>query len=410
MLSLYRLIINFIYLLLFPFCVSKAKSGEPKCSGRLGYLDKIESSDIWLHAASMGEVKVISFLIEHLQQTAPHLKLHLTTMTDTGYEAAKEISQNITVTYFPYDTKAVMKRTLSTIKPKMIVIAETEIWPNLIEEASSNNIPLIMINGRMSAKAFGRYRLITKTMAKMLSRYDRFFFKSELDFERYQSFGVSGNNAEIAGDMKFDAPISRSAPEEIKQLRTECGCTEADFVFVAGSTRPGEEDQLLDCYLKLKGDFPHLKLIIVPRHLERLEEIKQLITGKGLTLSLYSDSDHSGEILVVDQMGLLTRLYEIGDLSFVGGTLVDIGGHNILEPVWAGCPVVYGPYLANVTEAAEYIEKNNYGQKVKDAGRLLFLLRKVISKEATFRYKDKNNSANSATARVADYIIKKINS
>lgn len=408
MLLIYRLIINSIYFFLYPLSINKAKNGDPKSSGRLGYLDNVTTSDIWFHAASMGEVKVIGYLIEYLQKQAPQLKLHLTAMTDTGYNAANKLYQNINVTYFPYDQKSAIKRTIMTIKPKLIVIAETEIWPNLITEASANNIPMIMINSRMSPKAFGRYVLIKKTMSRLLSRYDRFFFKSELDFKRYQNFDVDQSKAEIVGDMKFDAPVVRSAPDEIKKLRIECGFEVDDFVFVCGSTRQGEEEQLLDCYLNLKSEHPNLRLVLVPRHLERIEEIKNLLEGKRISYRLYDSSDRNGEILLVNQMGLLIKLYEIADLAFVGGTLADIGGHNILEPVWAGCPVVYGPSLTNVQEAAEYIEKNKFGQKVNDSGQLLFLVRKVISKEVTFKPKNENNLENSATARVADYIIKKI--
>lgn len=410
MLSIYKFIASTAYHLSNLFNRSKAVNGDPLWQGRLGLIDKVENLDIWIHAASMGEIKVIGHLLKALLKKSPELNIYLTAMTKTGYKTANDnYSEIVTkIGYFPIDHSKVIKRTLDKINPKLIVIAETEIWPNLVLEASNRNIPMIMVNGRMSAKAFGRYRRLKKTFSRILTKYNRIFVKSQTDADRYANFSVS-DKVQIVGDMKFDAEIYHRSDEMHLELCQNFNLSKDKKWIVAGSTRPGEEDILLDAFKKIQSDYPETGLILAPRHLERLDEVSQLIKSKGFEYDNLTKSDKNIKIVLVDQMGQLNDLYKIAAISFVGGTLVEIGGHNLLEPVYNGSPVLYGSSVFNVGEADEYIRSNNFGKKLKDEDELTIQLINFFSGDIIYNTKENNDKNDSATLKTSEYILKIIN-
>ncbi|MBU0985396.1 MAG: hypothetical protein KKA42_16095, partial [candidate division Zixibacteria bacterium] len=334
-----------------------------------------------------------------------------TAVTAQGYRiAAKKAGANLTVSFFPLDAGPVMARMIATLQPKAIVIAETEIWPNLIRQAAARDIPIILVNGRMSPKAHSRYRKIGGTLTRLLTHYDRFFFKSAEDQERYGSFGVSGRQSVVAGDMKFDAPLLARSAARIDAIRRSLSVGEDQFLFVAGSTRAGEEQLLLDLYRTVKSQHPSFRMVLVPRHIERAQEVRTLVDVHGFGVRLYGDAAQAPPeaITVVDRMGILNDLYLAADLAFVGGTLVEIGGHNLLEPVWARTPVVFGPSLGNVEEPAAYILEHNYGCRVENGDELARVVAEVISGTRTFSEKTDTEMTHSATAQVGGYILQRI--
>ena len=412
MLFLYRQLTTLIYLIAFPVLRLKAVSGNLKWCHRLGLIPTEQSYDIWLHASSVGEVKVISHLLHYLRDKKPKLRMRLTVMTDAGFKVAQKLSiPDLAVGYLPLDNFSVIRRTMKIINPAMLVIAETEIWPNLIMEANHRSVPLVLVNGRMTDRAFQRYSRVPGFMRHLLEKYNHFFFKTDGDASRYQQLGVTEEQSTVAGDMKFDAPLLPRSEGRRAEIRHRLGVGEQDFMIVAGSTRKGEETLLLEALAtRLSAeDSTGLRLVIAPRHLERIDEVKQVCIDAGVRYAIYGDSDLKATVILINQMGLLNDLYLASDISFVGGTLVDIGGHNLLEPVWAGCPVLFGPSVGNVEEAATYILSNNYGAQVSSGSKLAEVIAHVQTGEIKFAIKSDESLSDSATARAGDFILGRLN-
>ena len=414
MIGLYRIFTSLVYGLSYPYGRICAARGNDIWRARLGLTER-QPVDIWLHAASVGEVKVIGHLMQHLHRTRPNLKMALTTMTSQGYATAKDMLNGIAeIGYFPFDTSGNMHRAIQQMLPRLIVIAETEIWPNLIVEAERKGIPVVQVNGRLSERAFRRYLKIRKSLGRLLNTYDRLFVKSEPDRDRFLALGVPADSLCVTWDMKFDAPLLAKTSLELATLRSEVGIVESDFLLVAGSTRPGEEEALLQVYRRVKAKHPRFRLLLAPRHLVRLPEVEALIDSFGEPHYRFGDAQpppnaaESRGIVIVDRMGILNDLYGTADMAFVGGTLVDIGGHNILEPVWARTPVVFGPSLSNVLDAAEYVESNNYGTRVESATHLAELVEAVLNGQRGFAVKDEIDLHQSATAIAGNYILERL--
>lgn len=414
MLWLYRILSSAVHGVMYPYGRLRASRGSQLWQGRLGEFPATEV-DLWFHAASVGEIKVVAHLIQYLKRLRPQLRVAVTTMTEMGFNTAGEtLDDSIIVRFFPIDSAPLISRVMSRLAPRMIVIAETEIWPNLVLQAAKRGIPLVLVNARLSERAFGRYRMISKTMSRLLSCYDRLFLKSEADLERFRTFNIPSERLIIAGDMKFDAPLVARTSIWIAETRFALGVAESDYLLVAGSTRPGEEEALLDVYRDVRVGNPRLRLLLAPRHLERLPEVEALIDSRGFPRYRYGQpqpdtSPHPSDgIVVVDRMGILNDLYAVADMAFVGGTLVDIGGHNVLEPVWARTPVLFGPSTANVRDAVEYILEHKYGAQVADAAELSAELHDSISGKKTFNMKTDTEIDRSATALAGNYILERL--
>jgi len=413
MLTLYKLLSYIVYGWIHLIGRNRAKRGEPLWQGRLGLIEPRDPTEIWLHAASVGEIRVISYLVDYLLTRHPGLRIHVTTMTQAGYRTAKGLmNDGVTVTFFPLDAPPSIRRTLERINPRVLVIAETEIWPNLIVAATKRDIPIVQINGRMSQPAFKRYRYLRSMLGGLINRYQRWFIKTDLDAERYRRLGLNGSKLEIAGDMKFDAPLRRLSAEQIRRVRSRAGAGPDDFLLAAGSTRPGEEAMLAELYATLSARFDGFRMVIAPRHVERVNEITSELDKMNLKWRLYgagspSDqpSDSGGGLVLVDTVGQLNDIYIAADLAFVGGTLAPIGGHNLLEPVWGQTPVLYGPHIDNVREAAEYIVEHNYGLPVNDAAHLTAMVEQVYLGRLKFAVKEETDLTASTTARIGNYLL-----
>ena len=260
----------------------------------------------------------------------------------------------------------------------------------------------------MTEKAFKGYQKIKMVIANTLKEYEHFYFKTKEDAERYLDFGIDPRRITIAGDMKFDAPLMERDEQVINEIRENLGVTENNFVFVAGSTRPGEEEKLAGIYGELKEKIPEAVMVVAPRHIERLDEVRGIFQQKGIVFKDYGEKNKEAGVILIDRLGILTKLYLCASVSFVGGTLVDIGGHNILEPVWAGSPVIFGNSVFNVVEAADYIVGHNYGAMIKSEKELLSLLIKIHSGDILYHTKQKNETDNSPTVKIGEYILSKI--
>ncbi len=405
-LFLYKIVTGIVYLVIYPFVSKKAKNGDQLWQGRLGEIDS-KKADIWIHASSVGEVKVINHIVKFLKENNPAIKVHISTFTQNGFNTAiKDFGDDVTISFFPLDSSQAVNKTFNKIKPKVIVIAETEIWFNFLRIALKKNIPVVLINGRMSEKAFGRYKLLKSSLKKILPFYARMFVKSKVDADRYIRCGADPSKVFIAGDMKFDAPILNRSEGRIREIRNRAGLSDDDFILVAGSTRPGEEILLVCLLQKMQGKYKNFKLILAPRHIERCEQLSHELTQGEIKLKIYGSVNQSEDIVMVNQIGILNDLYLASDLAFVGGTLVDKGGHNILEPVWAGTPVIYGPYIANVKESSEYILEHNFGRQINSKDDLFSVVESVYLKQLKLNIKTETDEKGSPTSNAGEYILK----
>ena len=334
---------------------------------------------VCLHAVSVGEVMAVEKFIGEWLAAAPEYELLLTTVTPTGQRIAKKFAgERVHVCYFPFDLTPVVNRFLDLFKPVCLLLVETEIWPNLLTEAKRRNIPVGVINARLSERSFKRYKIVPWLFKPLWGKLDFVLAQSEEDAVRFRGLGITEESVRDMGNMKFDQaewspgsatvpiPINRSEAEigaaqtiilEEKEkvwadgmgLRQAWGYAAEDLVWIAGSTHPGEEETLLAVFKVLRERFPKLKLILAPRHIERSEGLlKQLEKYDFSMVSSVKRKEGPGpEVQILDQLGVLRNLYGIADLVFMGGSLIPHGGQNPIEPARFGKAILHGPHVFN---------------------------------------------------------------
>jgi 3-deoxy-D-manno-octulosonic-acid transferase len=315
---------------------------------------------IWIHCASVGETNLIKpFINKILDNTNKNILL--TVITDTGYENAKKkyTDSRIKIEYFPLDNPFILNKIFKKIKITKIFLIETEIWKNFIDIAHKNNIKIYLINGRISDKSFKTYLKFKFILKKIFNKIELFCMQSEIDKERIIKLGAKDEKVVSTGNLKFNIELEKYSEEELNEIKNMYKI-ENRKIFVAGSTRDGEEEILLKIFDKLENTI----LFIVPRHLERIKEIEELL--KDRKYSLYSKKENKDvDIVIVDKMGVLRKFYALSDISFVGGTLVNIGGHSLLEPLGYNKTPIFGKYLQNVKYISEKILDYDIGYKVE---------------------------------------------
>jgi len=413
LLIVYKIIAFLIYYVTLPCTFIMSLTGSIKWKQRLGFRHVPAGGkpvDIWLHASSMGEVKVLGILIDRLRSIDGKLKLYLTVMTETGYKKALELAdENISVGYLPLDYRSPLRRFFRVVRPAGAVFIETEIWPNTIMALGRNKTPIFLANGRLSERAYNRYHMAVSGMRRLFENYTFMALQSEADCDRYIGLGADRHKIEVVGNMKFDAPVVSMPEDKRRQLAGELPFESGTKIFIAGSTRNGENEIVLDTYAKMAAEIPELRMILVPRHLEHIDSIAGMAAERNLDYCLYSKMNENRDncrVLIVDKIGVLNDLYYLSDIAFVGGTLVDIGGHNILEPVWAGIPVLYGPSIDNVIDSSEYILAEKFGAQVSDGEQLTRKLLLFFRGELKFEGKTSAAAGSSRADRTARIILK----
>jgi len=395
MLIFYKAIINLVYAIIWPFIRLKAAFGDVAWRERLCLRphEFIPAQDtgrqsLWVHASSVGEVRVMTRLIDALKIENPDVAMYISTYTRTGQALAKELfPDDATVFYFPLDCAFPLRRLFNHFTPAGIVIVETEIWPGLLDRCIKRRVPVFLANGRVSERSYARYRKFRGTLAKLLTAYRGFAMQTAGDKERIIGIGAIAGRVRVLGNIKHDPDLNGDKTALREEVRRNLNIAPGKLFVIAASTRPGEEEiicrALNDC-----SEFPdRMVIMLAPRHLERLEEVKTILDMHGLSFGLYSELEPKGKtanIILMDKMGFLTGLFYGADIAFVGGTLVDIGGHNIMEPVVAGVPVLFGPSLYNVQEAADKILERGQGAQVRDAAELQNILHDFASGSLTF--------------------------
>jgi len=329
--------------------------------GNLGYdtLFKIKDKDvIWIHAVSLGEVATCKTMVKHLSQKYHDKIILLTTITNTGMKLARSISKdNVISLYVPFDLSFIVNRFINLIKPDLLILMETELWPNLLYYAEKHKISTYVFNARLSDRSFGKYKLFSWFIKNISKPIKKFCVQSELDKERFLELGIDSNKIVTTGNMKYDAieELAVKTEKEITDLRQKLLLSNSDFLIVCGSTHDREEEYILKAYAELKNQFSGLRLLIAPRHLERLPLIEDLIQSMNLKAERISHQKiiSKDSILLLDTIGQLMLVYSLANLVIVGGSLVPVGGHNILEPAFFEKPIMVGPYMHNFRDMTQ---------------------------------------------------------
>ncbi len=349
---------------------------------RIGLISKQIYSEselrIWIHAASVGEVLAAEPIIKEINRQIPSVRFYLTTNTDTGFKTAqKQFDCLDAVFQTPFDLPWIVNRFISAIDPSLLILMETEIWPNMITMCYKRDIPIVIANGRISDCSFPRYLKLKWFIKPVLSRINTFIMQSSRDADRIIALGAQETTVINAGNVKYD----REKPELTQSMVLSCMKTlnwlNPSRVFVAGSTHLDEEKIICEAFKRISKQLPEYKMILAPRHVNRADEACDLVRKAGLKPLLSSACERTDQIsteeyqvLVLDVMGELFQAYSAGSISFVGGSLQPIGGHNVLEPAALGKPVLFGPYTANFADAVNQLLTHNAGRCVKSSQEL----------------------------------------
>jgi len=327
---------------------------------KLGFYGKEKSSrkSIWFHAVSVGEVNAIESLVKKARETFPNYKIVITTVTKTGQDVAKSkfFKTADMITYFPFDNFFSIDRAIKMFNPKIVVIAETEIWPAFCHKIKSNNIPLVLVNGRISPNSYKGYKKFRFFFKKVLSNFSLILMQTPEDQSRIIDIGANTLITEVMGNLKFDM-AGLLSKEEIKHLKNSLKSNDYN-VIIAGSTHKGEDRIILNVFKKLKVEFNSLKLILAPRHPERNCEVIKLICETGFKVGLrskHSNFKHT-DIILLNTMGELGKLYSVAKVAFIGGSFSGTGGHNPLEPAVYGVPVLSGSDVYNFKDIYSYMK------------------------------------------------------
>ncbi|MDD3987447.1 MAG: 3-deoxy-D-manno-octulosonic acid transferase [Candidatus Omnitrophica bacterium] len=320
------------------------------------------SRPIWIHAVSVGEAVLMRGLIVRLRAAYPSKSFVISTVTPTGNKIAQSIAEKSDfVTYLPFDLSFITSRVIKKVRPCVFIIAETEIWPNLISSLYDLKVPIAVLNARISDKSFKGYLAIKYLLKPILNKIHIFCAQSKNDRDRLISLGVEPGRIEVTASMKFDQ--ARKLSEGVNSPKDKLSLKEGEVLLVAGSTHPGEERILLNIYRKLLGTFPYLRLLLAPRHPDRADKIATLVRHFGFKpcrISLSQPKEALKDtVFILDTVGELITFYAAADIVVVGGSLVKRGGQNILEPASLGKPVIFGPHMFNFRDiAAEFLKSN----------------------------------------------------
>lgn len=336
----------------------KAPAYRKRWLERYGFCqNKVKPNGILVHAVSVGETIAAIPLIKALQQKYPQLPITVTTMTPTGSERVKSLlKDSVSHVYLPYDLPGAIKRFLKTTKPKIVIIMETELWPNLISQCYKQKIPLIIANARLSERSAARYGKLGKEVKQIFSKISMVAAQNQHDGERFVSLGLPTDHLAITGSIKFDINLSNEQRQKINQLKQQWQLNRP--VLIAASTHSGEDEIILTAFKKLLLKHANLLLILVPRHPERFKTVEKLISDSGfnyLKRSANQIPTEQTQIVLGDTMGELLELYAMADIAFVGGSLVKQGGHNPLEPALHHIAIITGEYFFNFQVICEQL-------------------------------------------------------
>ena len=348
---------------------------------RMGYLPISFNFDgdesIWIHAVSVGEVLTARALVPDLRERYPGLRIFLSTTTLTGQQIARTRLQDVDATFFlPFDLPPFVNRTLRLVRPRLFIMMETEIWPNLLRACKRRGVKTMLVNGRISSRSYPRYRIARRFFRGVLADVDRFCMQSDESARRIVDIGADPARVTVTGSLKFESLESpavaagRGAGRVLRYFRIPA----SRLVLMAASTMKGEETPILAAFADVRRAYPTAMLILAPRKPERFGEAEALARAEGFRVlrrnELAVDAEPRADVVILDTLGELAHLFQVATVVFVGGSLVDHGGHNILEPAVHGKPIVFGPHMQNFAEIAETFLKSQAAIQVGDATEL----------------------------------------
>ena len=334
-----------------------------------------DTNCIWLHGASVGEMVAISPLVKEIKKLMPERKVLVSAVTVGGYDMARQIMPEAdAIINFPLDLPFVASSMVSRIRPGIFIMVETELWPNFLRAIRERNIPAMMMNGRISEKSAKSYRYLSSLLRDMLNTINLFCMQSSIDAKYITQLGANPEKIIVTGNTKFDQTYAEVSPEDLATYKSELGLGEDAWpVIVAGSTHRTEEEAVLTSFTALRKKYPRARLIIAPRKLNRIEEIKKVNAKFGYEMGFRSKlKEMEGKrpefpVLMLDTIGELGRIYAIGDIVFVGGSLVRYGGHNVLEPAAHAKPILVGPSMEDFKDSYSLLSKAGACRMVSDA-------------------------------------------
>ncbi len=362
---------------------------------------------LWVHVASAGEVAAVDEFLRQLHARPDAPAILLTTMTQAGKEAAGRLAQVDAACLAPVDSWPTVSRFLRKVRPYALILVETELWPNMIALSTRAGLRVGMVNARISDRSFPRYRFIACFLRPFLRRLERVAAQTEVGAQRLAALGVASQAVMVVGNMKYDRLKVRGDDRgrlELQRLGWQ------DFpLFVVGSTHPVEEEMLIQAFLEVRRQIKDLKLVLAPRHVERSDAAAESLSRLGVRFARLGVPQDAGEALLVDTMGWLSSFYACADVAFVGGSLVPVGGHNLLEPAAFGKPVIFGPHTAHARQAAASLQSCGGGFEVADASALAVTLGRLLTqpslaKECGRKAQDMVHRLQGATGRTLAHL------
>jgi len=380
---IYTFVLALGLIVTFPYYLVRFRKYLPTLADRLGFL-KIPQlrRAIWIHAVSVGEVKAVENLVKRLRQQFPEKPLVVSTATTTGQQLARDWGARVTHTfYFPVDLPWCVRRAVNRVDPEMVIVAETEIWPNFLRACRARGIRVVMINGRISDKSFSRYRLARRWLRRVFEDYTIIGMQSETDRQRIEAIGADPRKVTVLGNLKYDAAASSGVVENALGAFLKTWGP----LWIAASTMPGEDALVVDAFKQVLRSHPDLKLLIAPRHTDRFDSVAELVKGRNLQmvrrtqLPAVAASLEQATVLLLDTIGELATVFQYAAVVYMGGSLVPTGGHNVLEPARHAKPIVFGPHMENFRDIARLFIDSNAAMRIDGSAQLAPAISQILA-------------------------------
>jgi 3-deoxy-D-manno-octulosonic-acid transferase len=420
MMFLYHLLSTVLAFLVAPAFLIYSLATKSKRRGLMHHFGLVPSASgpaskkiLWVFALSLGEVTAIAPVLKIIHEEHPEIDLVVSVTTDTGYDGARQkISFADRIIFHPLDCLPFTLIALSRIRPDCFVVTDTGFWPSLLDLLSRRKTPAYLFNGRLSRRSLKRYQRLGSFSKNLFHRFRVLGMQSDGGKDALLSLGVDPSRMQVLGDPKFDALI-RVPENERKNIRAQLNLAEENLVWIAGSTHKGEEEIILDVYQGLKKKYDELVLILAPRRLERIASLEALLNSRQIAFTKRTALNETSEnqVILLDTMGELGKLYSIADTAFVGNSLLAPGGgHSLVEPLVQGVPVVHGPHVENFLQTAEELKKNKLAFPVSGANEMETALTALLeNSNNSTEFSDKAstwiNSQKGASKRMADIIL-----
>ncbi len=352
---------------------------------RFGFLPKnIPQNCLWVHSVSVGETIAAVPLIKGFQKMHPDVPVVVTTMTINGAkQVVTSFGQTVTHVYVPYDLPDAINRFIDHVKPKMLLIMETELWPNLLHICAARNVPIFLANARLSQRSAARYAKFFTLVSAMMKNITKVAVQTQVEVDRFIALGLPADRIQVTGTVKFDVVVADEIMQKGKQFREQIGRDRP--VWIAASTHQGEEEIILESFKIIKQKYPQLLLILVPRHPERAKDVATLCKNANFQIVLFTEQKaitHEVDIFLTDTIGQLMTQYVAADIAFVGGSLIATGGHNVLEPAVSGIPVITGPEMFNFVESTQLLKQAGALWQINDAAQLADKVNELLQNPA----------------------------